>query len=422
VKSIVRFFNSLTTRLQIATLLASLVGLAFSYKSYHTLKVAFPEAGDVLIRDLELQLFIALIVQGMAWFVITQRVIKPVVTLVEIMRNLGDGKMDQEVPFTTVGNQLGSFARKVALFKERVMYMRTLEIEKAALMAGSELDRKGLMSSLSSSFDESVHHIVRKFHEATKLLQNHAQSMSEVAQDSSKQLTTLLKQSMQTSHNMRTVSSSAEELSASIQQISDQVAKATGATRHAVAKATHANDAMRSLSQETNRINEVLSMIGEITDQINLLALNATIEAARAGEAGKGFAVVASEVKALAGQTATATQEIAQFITHITEQTQQAATTIQEIHEVIGEINSVSTTVATAITAQDKATQLIADNILQSANLSQDAQQIAESCATATQKITHSSSEILHTSKDLGGQSTKLNMEVERFLKTLRNA
>ncbi len=67
---------------------------------------------------------------------------------------------------------------------------------------------------------------------------------------------------------------------------------------------------MRSRALSAPKIGEVVKLISGIAAQTNLLALNATIEAARAGEAGRGFAVVAAEVKALAAQTAGATEEI----------------------------------------------------------------------------------------------------------------
>ncbi len=92
----------------------------------------------------------------------------------------------------------------------------------------------------------------------------------------------------------------------------------------------------------TQKIGEVVTLIQNIASQTNLLALNATIEAARAGEHGRGFAVVASEVKALANQTAKATEEISAQIQDIQTATGEAVSAIQAIGGTIAEIDEIS--------------------------------------------------------------------------------
>lgn len=86
---------------------------------------------------------------------------------------------------------------------------------------------------------------------------------------------------------------------------------------------------IRTLSDSTVQIGNIVNVINEIADQTNLLALNAAIEAARAGESGRGFSVVADEVRKLAERTAKATHEISHMIATVQGQARNAVSTME---------------------------------------------------------------------------------------------
>lgn len=134
------------------------------------------------------------------------------------------------------------------------------------------------------------------------------------------------------------------------------------------------------LGERTQLINGIASSINDIAEQTNLLALNAAIEAARAGEYGRGFAVVADEVRKLAERTSAATREIASVTSSIGTET---ASAISKVHsgtvlsrdgaalarqaaEALTQINhssqvmlDESASIATAITEQTVASELV---------------------------------------------------------------
>jgi methyl-accepting chemotaxis protein len=159
-----------------------------------------------------------------------------------------------------------------------------------------------------------------------------------------------------------------EEMTSTILEISKNTATGSEITQTAVIDAGQVSEKVDALGHAAEAISKVTETIEDISEQTNLLALNATIEAARAGDAGKGFAVVAGEIKALAQQTAEATQEISQKISGIQHTTSESVEAIGKITKVINEINEIVVSMATAIEEQSATTQEIANNVSQAAS------------------------------------------------------
>jgi methyl-accepting chemotaxis protein len=173
--------------------------------------------------------------------------------------------------------------------------------------------------------------------------------------------------SNEASLNVETAAIASDELASSIGEIGRQLARTADIARAAMDEAQGTNREVATLAQAAQKIGDVVKLIRAIAGQTHLLALNATIEAARAGEAGKGFAVVAAEVKALAVQTAKATEDITNLITAVQAATSGAVDAIGRIAGRMQEIDGYASAVASSVEEQSAATGEISQNVASAA-------------------------------------------------------
>jgi methyl-accepting chemotaxis protein len=168
--------------------------------------------------------------------------------------------------------------------------------------------------------------------------------------------------------NLSHVAFSTEQMTSTIGEIAQNSDKARRITDDATRQAAQITDQINQLGVAAVEIGKVTETITEISSQTNLLALNATIEAARAGSAGKGFAVVATEIKALAQQTAAATEDIKGRIAGVQSATAGGVAEIGKISHIITEVSSIVESIAAAIEEQSVATKDIAKNIAEASS------------------------------------------------------
>ena len=224
------------------------------------------------------------------------------------------------------------------------------------------------------------------------------------------------------SANVRDIASAADELAASVTEIDRQVAQSNAIAAKAVSEAEWTNATVKELNEAAGRIGDVVKLITDIAEQTNLLALNATIEAARAGEYGRGFAVVASEVKALAGQTAKATEDISAQIAGMQQATMRSIGAIGAIERTIREIGAISGAIAAAVTQQGAATQEIARSVETAAKRTLETASEVERVGDATTATRRSATSVKAVSDDLGKVAARIRGQIDQFFQKLRAA
>ncbi|MEJ6078055.1 methyl-accepting chemotaxis protein [Vibrio sp. 1-Bac 57] len=306
-----------------------------------------------------------IIVTAIIIYIAAVKMVRPIQRMADNLNDIAKGEGDLTRRLEINGNdEIAQLGRSFNLFVDKLKNIIT-DISEATIginQAGRDMDQqsRGIATQLKDHNNETE--------QVVSAVTEMSSTANEVASNTNQVAEATRAVSEDVNHAQSCVETSLTEVSALVEEING------------------AASSMNALTEQSQEINKVLSVIGAIADQTNLLALNAAIEAARAGEHGRGFAVVADEVRSLASRTQKSTLEINEMLGELhrlVELSAKAMSLSQErsvrsvdssraisdsLHSVtsgITSINDMSTQIATAATEQSSVTEEITRNVYQ---------------------------------------------------------
>ncbi len=282
----------------------------------------------------------------------------PISRLNQQMTTLATGDTSAEIEGVNRGDELGSMASAVAVFRTNALERQRLEREAAEMRDLSEQERNlreaqraeesaniqfavdsladaldqlangnvdyriehifvGHLDAVRDNFNSSsakLQAVLRAVGENARGIDAGANEIRAAADDLSKRTEQQAASVEETAAALEQITTTVKDSSRRAEEVGQLVARARASAERSGGVVKEAVVAMQQIERSSSEITNIIGVIDEIAFQTNLLALNAGVEAARAGDAGKGFAVVAQEVRELAQRSATAAKEIKELI------------------------------------------------------------------------------------------------------------
>ncbi len=352
--------------------------------------------------------------------VIRRAVAVPLRDIARVTESVAEGAA-VAIPYGARRDEIGALSRSISIFQHAMSHNRELS-DKVVADADARSRRQEKVGNEIARFSREVETTIAELGLICDRMLDASSNLAGAADSATERSAGASSASSEASRNVRDIASAAEELAASVMEIGRQVSQSNAIAGKAVAEAERTNAAVQELDEAARKIGQVVGLITDIAEQTNLLALNATIEAARAGEAGRGFAVVAGEVKALAGQTARATDDIAAQIAAMQHATARSIAAIGAIERTIRDIGAISSAIAAAVTEQGSATQEIARSVEIAAQRTNDTADEVGRVSEATGNTRETVVAVKSVADELGSVAGRIRHQVDAFFERLRAA
>ncbi|MDM8555176.1 methyl-accepting chemotaxis protein [Desulfococcaceae bacterium HSG7] len=319
------------------------------------------------IRDIQFWLLvigvIALVIFAIVSLFIATGIAGPVSKVVDLANALAKGDLSRRLSMKRK-DEIGNMAATLDDSCKNLAGL-IIQIRGDADVLATSSEEMSTVSAQMASNAEEMSTQSDSVSGTTEQMSIYINAVASATEDMSMNIQSVTSAAEQMSQNMNAVASSIEEMSVSIKDVVESAQEGAHIADTATEMSDSANKAMNVLGLSAKEIGQVTNLIKHIANQTNLLALNARIEAASAGSAGKGFDVVANEIKALAGQSAQAAEEIARKIEGVQVNTEEAVKSIGGISAVISKMNASSEVIMQATEQQASAAAEISGNVWQ---------------------------------------------------------
>ncbi|MFG6667766.1 methyl-accepting chemotaxis protein [Halomonas sp. HNIBRBA4712] len=262
-------------------------------------------------------------------------------------------------------------------------------------------DEVAQISSAFNRFVDKMEHVLINVRASSDAVHHAANEIASGGQDLSRRTDNTAASLQQTSASIEQITSTVQQTAASAQQASKLSQSASHVAGQGGQVMENVVTTMADITQASEKIGEIVTLMNSISFQTNLLALNASVEAARAGEHGRGFAVVAEEVRTLARRSSDAANDIQKLIEDSqgkvnsgTELVRSAGDTMNDIVTHIARVNDVLGEIKAATGEQSDGINQVNIAVADLDRMTQENAALVEESTTAAEQLKEQSGQL----------------------------
>ncbi len=306
-------------------------------------------------------------------------------------KDVTEKKIQQENEL--LNNSVFSLLESVAELSERNLTVRATVTEDAT---GPLADAINQLALDTSTVLKKVRNIAISVESTSKTVDKHTSNVKKLteserseAQQTSKAVNDLIEHLNQIADSSLSTNKMADETTQATEKAYLSVSKTMDSMTEIRETVQETGKRIKRLGERSQEITHIIDLINKITERTTILALNASMQALSAGEAGKGFSVIAEEIQRLAEGSRESTEQIADLIKNMQQETRAT-------------MNTMNNTIEQVVTGS---------------SLAEEASEQMQFTLDATKKLTLSVDSIAKASKEQVGISQNLYLRSNKILK-----